>query len=171
MVSAQASISWAIPFFISRQPCSYFTFINLMNSSMAFSSPGNCFFRLSAISVFPAWMWYSLRMNGTVGPEMEMTTTLLPALDKSAAAVKPPTPLPITTASRAGGTRRSSLCRVSVTRGPGGLRHFSVNTVYRCPAIRKKRTTATSSTQLTTPRGHHHMAEQSRAQRTEEEEH
>lgn len=33
------------------------------------------------------------------------TTTLFPALDKSAAAVKPPMPLPITTTSRAGGTR------------------------------------------------------------------
>ena len=33
------------------------------------------------------------------------TKTFFPALDKSAAAVKPPTPLPITTASRAGGTR------------------------------------------------------------------
>lgn len=32
-----------------------------MNSSIACSSPGNCFFRLAAISVFPAWIWYSLR--------------------------------------------------------------------------------------------------------------
>lgn len=35
------------------------------------------------------------------------TTTFFPALDKSAAAVKPPMPLPITTASRSAGTRSS----------------------------------------------------------------
>lgn len=44
------------------------------------------------------------------------TTTFFPALDKSAAAVKPPTPLPITTASRAGGIRS--------TRKPAGGHHI-----------------------------------------------
>lgn len=48
-------------FFLSTS----FTFISRMNSSMASSSPGNCFFRLAAISVFPEWMWYSLRVRGT----------------------------------------------------------------------------------------------------------
>lgn len=67
IVSFNYPLSSIIP---SWLPPSLFTFINLMNSSMASSSPGNCFFRLTAISVFPAWMWYSLRMTekwGRVG--------------------------------------------------------------------------------------------------------
>lgn len=48
--------------FTSYTSCPY-TFINFMNLSMASSSPGNCFFRLAAILVFPAWMWYSLAVT------------------------------------------------------------------------------------------------------------
>lgn len=51
----------------------------------------------------------------------------------------------------------SSLCLLSVTKGPGGLRLFSLNTLYRCPAVRKKMNTSNSSTQLNTPTSHHHI--------------
>lgn len=51
----------------------------------------------------------------------------------------------------------SSLCLLSVTKGPGGLRHFSLNTFLRFPVVRKKMMTTTSSTQLSIPSSHHHI--------------
>lgn len=48
---------------------------------------------------------------------------------------------------------------MSRTRGSGGLRHFSLKTLWRFPVVRRKMKSRKSRTQLHTANSRNHMAE------------